>query len=160
MGRFEEGWEYNGEYESEFASEFDPDVDVEELYLGLIPDEERDRFWSERMWSDTCDDEFQPDALLFADRGSEAELRREIRLSELWGACKDRPFSMHEFLELSVLVTEVDGLRGSLCVDCAMLGRPNVSAHWALAATALCRGHIRFRMGHAEIDGGGTHQSS
>ena len=65
---------------------------------------------------------------------------------------------MHEFLELSVLVTEVDGIRGSLCADCAMLGRPNVSANWVLASTFLCRGHLRFRLGHAEIDGGGTHQ--
>ena len=52
--------------------------------------------------------------------------------SELWGACQDRPFTMDEFLELSVLISEVEGVRGSLCTDCAMLGRPNVSANWAL----------------------------
>ena len=65
---------------------------------------------------------------------------------------------MDEFLELSVLVSEVEGIRGSLCADCAMLGRPNTSANWALATTTLCRGHLRFRLGHAEIDGGGRHQ--
>jgi hypothetical protein len=43
-----------------------------------------------------------------------------------------------------------------LCVDCAMLDRPNVSANWALATTTLCRGHLRFRLAHAHIDGGST----
>ena len=74
--------------------------------------------------------------------------------------CQDRPFTMDEFLELSMLVTEVNGIRGALCTDCAMLDRPNVSANWALATTHLCRGHLRFRLGHAEIDGGGAHHTS
>ena len=47
---------------------------------------------------------------------------------------------MDEFFELSALITEVEGIRGSLCADCQMLGRPNVSANWALATTTLCRG--------------------
>ncbi len=157
---FDEGWEYDAEYEAEFASEFDGDCDAEELYLSLIPDEERQRFWSESVWTEPIDDEFQLDAVLFAHRGAEAELSREIRLSELWGACQDRPLAMEEFLELSVLISEVDGVRGSLCTDCAMLGRPKVSASWALGLTGLCRGHLRFRLGHAQIDGGGTHQTS
>jgi len=161
---FDEGWEYDAEHEADFDSEFDGeldgDYDAEELYLSLIPDEERHRFWSESVWSDPIDDEFQLDSLLFAHRGAEVELSREIRLSELWASCQDRPFTMDEFLELSVLISEVEGLRGSLCADCAMLGRPNVSANWALAITALCRGHLRFRLGHAQIDGGGTHQPS
>ena len=90
---FDEGWEYDAEYEAEFASEFDGDCDAEELYLSLIPDEERQRFWSESVWTEPIDDEFQLDAVLFAHRGAEAELSREIRLSELWGACQDRPFA-------------------------------------------------------------------
>jgi hypothetical protein len=158
MDRFEEGWEYDAEYESDFDSAFDLD-DAEGLYLSLIPDEERQRFWSERI-ADTMEDEFQHESLLFADRRAEVELGKEIRLSELWGDCRDRPFTMDEFLELSMLVTEVNGIRGSLCTDCAMLGRPSVSANWALASTTLCRGHLRFRLGHAEIDGGSTHQAS
>ena len=158
MDRFEEGWEYDAEYESDFDSAFDLD-DAEGLYLSLIPDEERQRFWSERI-GDTMEDEFQHESLLFADRRAEVELGKEIRLSELWGDCRDRPFTMDEFLELSMLVTEVNGIRGSLCTDCAMLGRPSVSANWALASTTLCRGHLRFRLGHAEIDGGSTHQAS
>jgi len=157
---FDEGWEYDAEHGAEFDSEFDGDYDAEELYLSLIPDEERHRFWSESMWPDPIDDEFQLDSLLFAHRGAEVELCREIRLSELWTSCQDRPFTMDEFLELSVLISEVEGLRGSLCADCAMLGRPNVSANWALAITTLCRGHLRFRLGHAQIDGGGTHHPS
>ncbi len=157
---FDEGWEYDAEYEAEFDAEFDGDFDAEELYLSLIPDEERHRFWSEHVWSDPIDDEFQLEALLFAHRGAEAELGREIRLSELWGRSTYRPFTMDEFLELSMLISEVEGIRGSLCTDCAMLGRPNVSANWALAITALCRVHLRFRLGHAQIDGGGTHPSS
>ena len=156
MDRFEEAWEYDAEYESDFDSAFDLE-DAEGLYLSLIPDEERQRFWSERVWADTPEDECRRDWLLFADRGSEAELSREIRLSELWGACLTRPFTMGEFLELSMLVTQVNGIRGSLCEDCAMLDRPNVSANWALATTHLCRGHLRFRLGHAEIDGDSTH---
>jgi len=159
MDRFDDGWEYDAEYESDFDSAFDPD-DVEGLYLSLIPDEERQRFWSERVWTDTAEEESDHDWLLFGDRRAEAELGKEIRLSELWGSCQDRPFTMDEFLELSMLVTEVQGIRGSLCTDCAMLDRPNVRANWALATTALCRGHLRFRLGHAEIDGGSTHQTS
>jgi hypothetical protein len=159
MDHFEEGWEYDAEYESDFDSAFDLD-DAEGLYLSLIPDEERDRFWSERVWADTAEDEFQHDWMLFADRRAEAELGKEIRLSELWGNLRDGPFTMDEFLELSMLVTGVNGIRGALCTDCAMLDRPNVSANWALATTNLCRGHLRFRLGHAEIDGGGTYQTS
>ncbi len=158
MDRFEEGWEYDDEYESDFDSAFDLD-DAEGLYLSMIPDEERQRYWSERI-ADTMEDEFQHERLLFADRRAEVELGKEIRLSELWGDCRDRPFTMDEFLELSMLVTEVNGIRGALCTDCAMLGRPSVSANWALASTTLCRGHLRFRLGHAEIDGGSTHQAS
>jgi hypothetical protein len=39
-----------------------------------------------------------------------------------------------------------------------MLDRPNVAANWALAGTTLCRGHLRFRLGYARIDGGGAHR--
>jgi hypothetical protein len=159
MDRFDDGWEYDAEHESDFDSVFDAD-DVEGLYLSLIPDEERQRVWSERVSTEAPEEEFDHDRLLFADRRAEAELGKEIRLSELWGNCLDRPFTMDEFLELSMLVTEVQGIRGSLCTDCAMLDRPCISANWALATTALCRGHLRFRLGHAEIDGGGTHYTS
>ena len=38
-----------------------------------------------------------------------------------------------------------------------MLDRPNVSANWSLGNTNLCRGHLRFRLAHAEIDGGGRY---
>src|SRR5271165_3133000 len=69
---FDEGWEYDAEYEAEFASEFDEDCDAEELYLSLIPDEERQRFWSESVWTEPIDDEFQLDSLLFVHRGAEA----------------------------------------------------------------------------------------
>jgi hypothetical protein len=159
MDRFDEGWEYDSEIDSDLDRELaagSPEV----LYLSLIPDEERQRFWAERVWTDVAGDELQPDSLLFADRGAEAELCKEIRLSELWGGCQDRPFTMDEFLELSVLVTDVSGIRGELCADCAMLERPNVSANWALATTALCRGHLRFRLGHAQIEGGSARRSS
>jgi len=156
---FDEGWEYDAGYEAEFDSEFDADYGAEDLYHSLIPDEERQRFWSESVWSDPTDEDFRLDSLLFTHRGAEAELSREVRLSELWGACQGRPFTMDEFLELSVLISEVEGIRGSLCADCALLGRPDASANWALAATLLCRGHLRFRLGHAEIDGGGTHRA-
>ena len=94
-------------------------------------------------------------ALLFADDGSEAELCSEIRLSELWGCCESGCLAMDEFFELSALITEVPGLPGCLCADCDMLGRPNVSVElgtWPL--TALCRSHLRFRLGHVQIDGG------
>lgn len=157
MDRFDEGWEYDSEIDSELDRELAAGSQ-EVLYLSLIPDEERQRFWAERVWTDAAGDEFQPDSLLFADRGAEAELCKEIRLSELWGGCQDRPFTMDEFLELSMLVTDVCGIRGELCADCAMLERPNVSANWALATTTLCRGHLRFRLGHAQIEGGGAHR--
>ncbi len=90
----------------------------------------------------------------------EHELGREIRLSELWERCQDRPCTMEEFLELSALITEVGAIPGVLCVDCAVLERPNAAANWALATTTLCRGHLRFRLGHAQIDGGSAHRSA
>jgi hypothetical protein len=31
-----------------------------------------------------------------------------------------------------------------------------VSANWALGDTMLCRGHLRFRLGHARIDEDGA----
>ncbi len=155
MDRFEEGWEYDAELDSWLESDADP----EELYLSLISDEERHRYWSESVWAHDLADEVPPDALLFADRCAESELGREIRLSELWSLCQDRPCTMEEFLELATLITEVCGIPGLLCVDCAMLNRPNVSANWSLATTTLCRGHLRFRLGHAQIDGGSTHRS-
>ncbi len=155
MDRFDEAWEYDAELDAELDSEFDSDVDAEELYLSLIPDEERQRFWSEPVWTTAVEDELLADSVLFADRGAEAELGKEIRLSELWAQGRKRPFTMGEFCELSMLVTDVNGIRGSLCADCAMLERPAVSANWALAGTHLCRGHLRFRLGHADIDEGG-----
>ena len=79
-----------------------------------------------------------------------------MRLSELWERCQRGQLTMDEFFELSALITEVNGITGSLCVDCAMLDRPNVSSNWALATTTLCRGHLRFRLGYARIDGGGA----
>ncbi len=71
---FDEGWEYDAGYEAEFDSEFDADYGAEDLYLSLLPDEERQRFWSESIWSDPIDEEFRMDSLLFTHRGSEAEL--------------------------------------------------------------------------------------
>jgi hypothetical protein len=125
---------------------------------GRIPDARPRRYWAERASAEPFDDDFSSGPILFAERGAEAELRREIRLSELWARCQGGFFSLHEFGELSTLITEVDGIKGSLCVDCAMLDRPNVSANWALANTTLCRGHLRFRLAHAQTDGGGTYR--
>ena len=74
--------------------------------------------------------------------------------------CESGFFTLAEFRELSALIAEVDGLRGSLCIDCAMLDRPNVSANWSLGNTNLCRGHLRFRLAHTQIDGGGHYRSA
>lgn len=159
MDRFEDGWEYDAEVHAWLEPDLDPELDPEELYLSLLSDEEGCRYWSESVWTHEIDGGCSTDALLFRDRGAETELCREIRLSELWERCQYRPCTMEEFLELSALITEVDGIPGSLCVDCAMLERPNVSTNWALAITTLCRGHLRFRLGHAQIDGGSPHRS-
>jgi hypothetical protein len=137
--------------------EYDSDEESEQFYFSLVPDEERRRYWAERGWSQRVDDDFMAGSVLFADRSAELELRREIRLSELWGRCESGVFTLEEFRELSALIAEVDGLRGSLCIDCAMLDRPNVSANWSLSNTNLCRGHLRFRLAHAQIDGGGRY---
>ena len=106
------------------------------------------------MWSHDAEEVFRSGALLFVDRDAEAELCDELRLSELWGLCESGRLAMDEFFELSALIARVHGLPGSLCVDCEMLRRPNVSPNWALATTTLCQAHLRFRMGHARIDGG------
>ncbi len=155
MDCFDEDWGFDAESDPGV----DPDSDPEALYLSLIADEEHPRYWSETVWSHQVDAGLQADSMLFADGAAEDDLYKEIRLSELWGHCQSRSLTMEEFLELSTLVTEVDGIRGSLCIDCTMLDRPNVSANWALATTTLCRAHLRFRLGHARIDGDSTRRS-
>jgi hypothetical protein len=130
------------------------DSDPEALWRHLIADETYPRYWSESVWSHDAEDEPEAGSSLFADRGAEAELGNELRLSELWRLCESGSLAMDEFFELSALITVVEGIRGSLCADCAMLGHPNVRASWALATTTLCPSHLRFRLGHARIDGG------
>ena len=138
MELFEDGWD-----EAEEARAF-----------GFVPREMGRRFWSEMTWSAAVDEPVARTPVLFADRGAEIELRNEMRLSQLWERCRGGTVTSDEFGELSRLITEVDGLRGVLCTDCVTLERPNVSANWSLGATMLCRGHLRFRLGHAHIDGG------
>jgi hypothetical protein len=147
---------FDDRWEDENGYDVGPDSDPEELYLSLISDEEGHRYWSESAWSHPADDGVPADALLFADRCTETALSREIRLSELWEQCQRGSLTLGDFLELSALITEVDGIRGSLCADCAMLDRPNVGANWTLGTTGLCRAHLRFRLAYARIDGGGA----
>ncbi len=129
----------------------EPGADVAALWRSFIVDEEQARYWSESVWGHGA---AEVGVLLFADMGVEADLCNEIRLSELWNLCEIGCLCMDEFFELSALIGEVQGIPGSLCVDCDMLCRPNISANWALAATTLCRSHLRFRLGHLRIDGG------
>jgi len=147
MESFDEGWD---DAAPETDLEFDSDPDA--LWRSLIADEAYPRYWSESVWG--TDDAFEAGSLLFADRGAEADLSNEMRLSELWDSCETGCLCMEQFFELSALIGEVQGISGSLCADCDMLGRPNVSANWALATTTLCRAHLRFRLRHARIDGG------
>jgi hypothetical protein len=149
MEQFEDSWD-----EGWSDADLEVNSDPEELWRSLVADEAHPRYWSESVWSHDAEDVFESGALLFADGEAETELTRELRLSELWGHCESGLLAMEEFFELSALITQVDGLPGSLCVDCEMLGRPNVSPNWALATTTLCRAHLRFRLGHARIDGG------
>jgi hypothetical protein len=131
--------------------------DADEAYpFGIVPREVRRRFWSEKTWSPQPDEQGACGAVLFADRRAENELRAEIRLSQLWNRCRAGIVTSKEFGELSYLITVVDGIRGLLCKDCATLDRPNVSANWALGDTMLCRGHLRFRLGHARVDEDGA----
>jgi hypothetical protein len=134
----------------------DAGVGPGEIYRRLISDEEGRRYWSESAWTHEVDGGPDDARALFASRLAEAELGQEMRLSELWERCQRGQLTMDEFFELSALITEVNAITGSLCVDCAMLDRPNVSSNWALATTTLCRGHVRFRLGYARIDGGGA----
>jgi hypothetical protein len=147
MEQFDEIWD-DGAANADLELNSDP----EELWRSLIPDEDSPRYWSESVWSHDAGDE--SGALLFPDGTAEIELAGELRLSELWARCEGGCLAMDEFFELSTLITQVQGLPGSLCVDCDMLGRPNVDSNWALATTTLCRAHLRFRLGHARIDGG------
>jgi hypothetical protein len=148
--------EHFDESRDEAAAESEPDLDSdpEELWRSLVADEDYPRYWSESQWSHDAEDVLRSGALLFVDQDVEVELSNELRLSELWGLCESGRLAMDEFFELSALIAQVQGLPGSLCVDCEMLRRPNVSANWALATTTLCRAHLRFRLGHARIDGG------
>ena len=149
MEHFDDSWD-DGALEAELEAGSDP----EELWRSLIADEDYPRYWSVSEWHDGADDDYKAGALLFVDREAESELGCELRLAELWGLCERGRLRMDEFFELSALITEVQGVPGSLCVDCKMLGRPNINLNWELATTTLCRSHLRFRLGHARIDGG------
>jgi hypothetical protein len=149
MEHFEESGD-DGALDAELELGSDP----EDLWRSLLADEEHPRYWSESVWSNDAEDACEAGALLFVDRDAERELCNELRLVELWDVCESGCLAMHEFFELSALITQVQGLPGSLCADCKMLGRPNMSPNWALATTTLCRGHLRFRLGHARINGG------
>jgi hypothetical protein len=151
MEHFDESWD-----ESAPEAELELGSDPEELWRSLLSDEEYPRYVSDAVWSPDAEDVIWADALLFTDRDAEDELRNELRLSELWRLCECGQLAMGEFFELSALIGLVQGLPGSLCVDCEMLRRPNVSPNWALATTTLCRAHLRFRLSHARIDGGST----
>ncbi|HXZ61320.1 MAG TPA: hypothetical protein VEG62_01170 [Acidimicrobiales bacterium] len=156
MERFDEAWEYDPELGAEldeaFSFALDPDVNPEELYLSLMAEVERGRDWSEAVWELPEDTGAADDSLLFPDPTAVVQLGKEIRLSELWRRCRDGALSMDEFLELTALVTELDGVPGDQCADCAMLQRPSTPANWSLGATGLCQAHLRFRLGHAKID--------
>ena len=137
--------------------------DDETYSFSSVPRELPRRFWSETAWSGSgssssspADADLQGGPVLFSDRSAEYELRAEMRLSQLWNRCRAGIMSAPEFTELSHLITEVDGIRGLLCMDCATLDRPYVSANWALGDTMLCRGHLRFRLGHAHVGGDGA----
>lgn len=149
MEHFDESWD-----DGALDAELEPGSDPEELWRSLIADEEYPRYWSEGVWSEDADEDHEGGALLFIGPEAERALTDELRLSELWGLCERGRLGMDEFFELSALITEVQGLPGSLCVDCHMLGRPNINLNWALGTTTLCRAHLRFRLGHARIDGG------
>ena len=128
--------------------------EAEEVFpFGVVPPELQRRFFSETTWSAPRDEKAATGPVLFADCGAEAELRAEMRLSELWNRCRAETVTNAEFGELARLIAEVDGIHGLLCADCATLDRPMVSANWALGDTMLCRGHLRFRLGHAPIGG-------
>jgi hypothetical protein len=136
---------------------YDDAWDDEEVYsFSMVPRELRRRFWSETAWSAPSGAGDATTAVLFSDRSAERELLAEMRLSQLWNRCRAGNVTSAEFTELSRLITEVDGIHGLLCMDCATLDRPRVSANWALGDTMLCRGHLRFRLGHAEIEEDGA----
>ena len=147
MEQFDEIWDDNAQ-----NADLELNSDPEELWRSLLPDEDSPRYWSESVCSPDAGDDSV--ALLFTDGAVEAVLAAELRLSELWARCEGGRLEMDEFFELSALITQVQGLPGALCVDCDMLGRPDVSPNWALATTTLCRAHLRFRLDHARIDGG------
>jgi hypothetical protein len=149
MEQFDDMWD-DGAPEADMEFNSDP----EELWRSLIADEEYPRYWSESVWSHSAQDVSESGPLLFADRDAETELTNELRLAELWGRCESGCLAMEEFFELSALITQVQGIPGSLCLDCDMLGRPNARPNRALATTTLCRAHLRFRLDHARIDGG------
>jgi hypothetical protein len=137
---------------------YDDAYDEEAYTFSIVPRELQRRFWSEPAWSASsgayAPEETAP--ILFSDRSAEHELRAEMRLSQLWHRCRAGIMTAAELSEISRLITEVDGIRGLLCLDCASLDRPYVSANWALGDTTLCRGHLRFRLGHAHIEGDGA----
>jgi hypothetical protein len=162
-----DGFEGCGEQDAELPSVRGPGADSvpAELPQGPAATVPGCPGWPESVWTPPGSESVVPPAgsgvleeppLLFVEPFAEVELRREMRLSELWRKCGQGVCTLDEFFELSALIGEVGPVRGCLCADCAVLGRPNVSGHWALSDTALCRAHLRFRLGQARVDGGGS----
>src|SRR5580693_7211743 len=100
MEQFDESIEDNA-----LEAELELDSDPEELWRSLIADEEYPRYWSESVWSHDAGEACEVGALLFVDRGAEVELCNELRLAELWDLCESGCLAMHEFFELSALIT-------------------------------------------------------
>ena len=72
--------------------------EAEEVFpFGVVPPELQRRFFSETTWSAPRDEEAATGPVLFADCGAEAELRAEMRLSELWNRCRAGTVTNAEF---------------------------------------------------------------
>jgi hypothetical protein len=155
MDRFEAGWEHDAELGAARGPGPDPHAGPSRPLerLAAVPDGRGD--WPEAVWSAPESGVLEQGTVLFSDPFAEAELRREMRLSELWERCRNESCTLDEFFELSTLITEVEPIENLLCVDCATLGRPLAPAHWSMGATDRCRAHLRFHLGHARIDGEG-----
>ncbi len=88
MEFFDDGWD---DEEPDDGPDVDEYADPEAFYLSLLSDEEGHRFEPNVCRSCPVNDEDLAGDLherVLFDRGTEAELHSEMRLSELWDLCR------------------------------------------------------------------------
>jgi hypothetical protein len=135
------------------------DEESGEFFFGFDADEDlRRKLAKEAGWPDHLEDELLAHAMLFDTTHIEAAFASELRLTELWSLSHGGAFLEEDYRELTTLIFEATELHHVACVDCAAMGKDNVSGNWAVANTGLCKGHLRYRLMTGTQEDGTTYR--